>query len=38
MNQLAYQAARLSVTMPVLNMVDVLVAIGFGSAVFGERH
>jgi exosortase/archaeosortase len=24
--------------MPVLNMVDVLVAIGFGSAVFGERH
>jgi len=38
LNQLAYQAARLSVTMPVLNMVDVLVAIGFGSAVFGERH
>jgi hypothetical protein len=37
-NQLAYRAARLSVTMPVLNMVDVLVAIGFGSAVFGERH
>jgi hypothetical protein len=38
LNQLGYQAARLSVTMPVLNMVDVLVAIGFGSAVFGERH
>jgi hypothetical protein len=37
-NQYAYQAARLSVTMPILNMVDVLVAIGFGSAVFGERH
>ena len=37
-NQFAYQAARLSVTMPILNMVDVLVAIGFGSAVFGERH
>jgi hypothetical protein len=38
LNQLAYEAARLSVTMPVLNMVDVLVAIGFGSAVFGARH
>jgi hypothetical protein len=38
LNQLAYQSARLSVTMPVLNMVDVLVASGFGSAVFGERH
>jgi hypothetical protein len=38
LNQLAYQAARLSVIMPVLNMVDVVVAIGFGSAVFGERH
>jgi hypothetical protein len=37
-NQFAYQAARLSVTIPMLNMVDVLVAIGFGSAVFGERH
>jgi hypothetical protein len=37
-NQYAYQAARLSLTMPILNMVDVLVAIGFGSAVFGERH
>lgn len=37
LNQRAYQAARLSVTMPILNIVDVFVAIGFGSAVFGER-
>jgi hypothetical protein len=37
-NQHAYQTARLSVIMPVLNTVDVLVAIGFGAVVFGERH
>lgn len=36
LNQRAYQAARLSVTMPVLNIVDVLVALAFGSAVFGD--
>jgi membrane-associated PAP2 superfamily phosphatase len=37
LTQRAYQAARLSVTMPILNIADVLVAIGFGSSVFGER-
>jgi drug/metabolite transporter (DMT)-like permease len=37
-NQYAYQTARLSVIMPVLNTVDVLVAIVFGAVVFGERH
>lgn len=36
-NQGAYQAVRISVTMPILNIVDVLVALGFGSTVFGER-
>lgn len=36
-NQRAYQSARISVTMPILNIVDVLVALGFGSTVFGER-
>ena len=35
-NQRAYQVARLSVTMPVLSIVDVLVAMGFAAAVFGE--
>lgn len=38
LNQRAYQLARLSVTMPVLSLVDLLVAVGFGSAVFGEPH
>lgn len=37
LNQQAYQAARLSVTMPILNIVDVLVALAFGAAVFGEQ-
>ncbi|MEZ5094976.1 MAG: hypothetical protein R2731_01885 [Nocardioides sp.] len=39
-NQLAYNAARLSASMPVLNIVDVLVALGFGYLVFQEvpRH
>lgn len=39
-NQLAYNSARLSASMPVLNIVDVLVAIGFGYVVFEEvpRH
>jgi hypothetical protein len=36
LNQRAYRAAPLSVSMPLLNIVDVLVAIGFGVAVFGE--
>jgi len=36
LNQRAYQAARLAVCMPVLNIVDVLVAIAFGLYVFGE--
>jgi drug/metabolite transporter (DMT)-like permease len=35
-NQRAYQAARLSVTAPVLNIAEVLVAIAFGMIVFGE--
>nr|WP_275588473.1 DMT family transporter [Microlunatus panaciterrae] len=37
LNQQAYQATRLSVSMPVLNIFDVMVAIGFGVAVFGEQ-
>lgn len=39
-NQLAYNSARLSASMPVLNIVDVLVALGFGYIVFKEvpRH
>lgn len=36
-SQRAYHAARLSVTVPILNIIDVLVAIGFGYVVFGER-
>lgn len=36
LNQHAYQRSPLSVTMPALNVVDVLVAVGFGYAVFGE--
>jgi len=35
-NQHAYQVAPLSMSMPVLNIVDVLVAIGLGAWVFGE--
>lgn len=37
LNQRAFQATRLSVTMPMVNIVNVLVAIAFGFAVFGER-
>jgi len=37
LNQRAYHAARLSTIMPILNIADVLVAIGFGVTVFGER-
>jgi hypothetical protein len=35
-NQRAYQTTRLSVSMPILNIVDVLVAVGFAGAVLGE--
>jgi len=35
--QRAYHAARLSITIPILNIADVLVAIAFGVTVFGER-
>ena len=37
LSQRAYQAARLSVSVPVLNIVDVLVAVTFGAMVFGDR-
>jgi hypothetical protein len=37
LSQRAYHAARLSITMPILNIADVLVAIAFGSTVFRER-
>lgn len=36
LNQRAYQVTPLSVSMPVLNVVDVVVAIGFGFYVFHE--
>jgi hypothetical protein len=36
LNQRTYQRAPLSVSMPMLNVVDVLVAIAFGYLVFGE--
>jgi hypothetical protein len=36
-NQRAYQIAVLAKSMPVLNVVDVLVAVLFGLVVFGER-
>jgi drug/metabolite transporter (DMT)-like permease len=35
-NQRAYQVAPLSMSMPVLNIVDVLVAVGLGAWAFGE--
>ncbi len=35
-NQRSYQLAPLSTSMPVLNVVDVLVALAFGIIVFGE--
>ena len=37
LNQRAYQNARLSITAPMLNIAQVLVAITFGIIVFGER-
>jgi predicted MFS family arabinose efflux permease len=39
-NQLAYRADRLSASMPVLNIVDGLVALAFGYIIFAEvpRH
>lgn len=39
-NQLAYRSARLSSSMPVLNVVDVLLAVAFGYLLFHEvpRH
>lgn len=36
LNQRSYQLAPLSMTMPLLNIVDVLVAVGFGWCAFGE--
>lgn len=36
LNQRAYQVSPLSVSMPVLNIADVVVAIAFGFYVFGE--
>ena len=35
-NQCAYQIAPLSASMPVINVVDVLVALLFGWVIFGE--
>jgi hypothetical protein len=35
-NQRAYQVAPLSMSMPVLNVVDVIVALGLGAWAFGE--
>lgn len=35
-NQRAYRTAALSASMPILNVVDVMVALGFGLAVFRE--
>ena len=37
LSQRAFQEARLSVSVPVLNIVDVLVAVAFGCVVFGDR-
>ncbi len=37
LNQRAYQQAPLSVSMPVLNVLEPLVAIAFGAVVLGER-
>lgn len=37
LNQRAYRSGPLSASMPLLNIVDVLVAIGFGVVVFHER-
>jgi drug/metabolite transporter (DMT)-like permease len=37
LNQRAYQVTQLSVSVPVLNILEVLVAMAFGLTVFGER-
>lgn len=37
LSQRAFEASRLSVSVPVLNIVDVLVAVAFGSVVFREH-
>lgn len=37
LSQWAFQSSRLSVVAPVLNIVDVLVAVSFGCAVFGDQ-
>lgn len=37
LSQRAFQEARLSVSVPALNIVDVLVAVAFGGIVFGDR-
>lgn len=37
LNQRAYQVSRLSVSAPILNIVQVFVAVGFGVVVFGEE-
>lgn len=37
LSQSAYQATRLSVSAPAVNIVDVLVAVAFGSIVFRDR-
>lgn len=37
LNQRAYQVTRLSVSAPILNIVQVFVALGFGIVVFGEE-
>ncbi len=37
LNQRAYQVSRLSVSAPVLNIAQVVVAVGFGIVVFGEE-
>jgi len=37
MNQRAYQVSRLSVSAPILNIVQVFTAVGFGVVVFGEE-
>ena len=36
-NQRAYQVAPLSASLPIVNVVDVIVAIAFGAFVFGEQ-
>jgi len=36
MNQRAYQIAPIAYSMPVVNVVDIIVAVLFGAVVFGE--